>query len=91
VRRAASSIPATIAEGYGCAGRNEYVQFLYVAQGSLKELETHRLLAGRVGCCKDADVDPHLRPWLRSRASAAGLSAPDLRSVVATRLAELAT
>lgn len=49
MRRAASSIPANIAEGFGRDQRKPFVQFLRVAQGSLKELETHTLLAMRVG------------------------------------------
>ena len=48
IRRASASIPANIAEGYGRKTRKEYIQFLYVAQGSLKELETHLLLSIRV-------------------------------------------
>ena len=41
VRRAANSIPANIAEGYGRENRAELFQYLRIAQGSLKELETH--------------------------------------------------
>jgi four helix bundle protein len=49
IRRAAVSIAANIAEGYGRENRGSFVQFLRIAQGSLKELETHILIAKRVG------------------------------------------
>ena len=48
IRRAAASIPANIAEGYGRDQTGAYVQFLKTSQGSLKELETHLMLAQRV-------------------------------------------
>jgi four helix bundle protein len=48
IRRAAASIPANIAEGYGRGNKGFYIQFLRFAQGSCKELETHVLLASRV-------------------------------------------
>ncbi len=49
LRRSAVSVAANIAEGYGREQRGVFVQFLRVAQGSLKEFETHVLLSARVG------------------------------------------
>ncbi len=49
MRRCAASIPANIAEGFGRAQRRTFIQFLRIAQGSLKELETHTMLCVRVG------------------------------------------
>ncbi len=53
MRRSASSIPANIAEGFGRAQRRSFVQFLRIAQGSLKELESHAILANQVGLLGD--------------------------------------
>jgi len=60
IRRSSASIPANIAEGHGRENTGSFIQFLRIAQGSLKELETHLILAGRVGFMTEADMAPLL-------------------------------
>ena len=47
-RRAATSIPANIAEGYTRKHRQEYLQFLRISFASGAELETHLIIARKV-------------------------------------------
>ncbi len=48
VRRASVSIAANIAEGHGRETTPLFIQFLRVAQGSVKEAETHIIIAEKL-------------------------------------------
>ncbi len=58
IRRAASSIAANIAEGHGRESTGSFIQFLRIAQGSLKEVETHLILSSKIEIVTMRDVEP---------------------------------
>ena len=57
IRRSSTSIAANIAEGHGRETTAAFIQFLRVAQGSLKELETHLIVCRRVGLMHEIDAN----------------------------------
>ena len=58
IRRSAVSIPSNIAEGYGRKTTLDYIRMLYIAYGSVCELETQILLAGDLGFIERRALDP---------------------------------
>ena len=57
MRRAAASITANIAEGFGRQGYKEKLQFYFLSQGSLLELKNFILIARDVGYLSPEDFD----------------------------------
>ncbi|MBA4391722.1 MAG: four helix bundle protein [Syntrophus sp. (in: bacteria)] len=56
IRRSVVSIPSNIAEGAARNSDKEFVQFLYIALGSLAELETQLLLSKELAFCQSTGV-----------------------------------
>jgi len=57
MRRAASSVPANIAEGFSRQHKPGFIQFLHIAQGSLSELDTYLRLSQRLGYMTEQTVE----------------------------------
>ncbi len=56
IRRAAISIPANIAEGYGLGTRKQLVRTLRIAFGSALELKTHLAVLGTLDLADEREL-----------------------------------
>ena len=78
--RAATSVPANIAEGHGRGTRKDYAHFISIAKGSLAEVETFLLLT------RNLDLAPHDQcDAVLSRAEEVGRMLTALRAKLSPR------
>lgn len=60
MQRAAVSIPANIGEGHARDSTKKFLHYISIALGSLAELETHLILAGRLSYLEERDISTTL-------------------------------
>jgi four helix bundle protein len=81
MRRAVVSIPANIAEGHARSTTRDYLRFLGIAMGSLRELETYCELSMRIGL-----VSPEQLQEVSGIANETGALLPRLSFVLRSKL-----
>lgn len=73
IRRAATSIPANIAEGCGRRSDADFARFLQVAMGSACELEYHFLLACDLGFVTQTEYQKFSKQLIETKKMLSGL------------------
>ena len=66
MRRCAVSIPSNIAEGSSRNGAKEFTHFLYIAHGSLSELDTQLIISKQLGYINDTVIFENMMKQIRS-------------------------
>ena len=61
IRRSSVSVASNIAEGYGRKGKGEYLHFLHIALGSLRELDTQLIISLKVELAKSHYIESVLK------------------------------
>jgi len=57
IRRSAVSIPSNIAEGAARLHTKEFIRFLYISLGSIAEIETQLIIAGKLNYINSSDFE----------------------------------
>ena len=73
IRRAAVSVPSNIAEGAARKNAKEFIQFLYIALGSLAELETQILISKNLKFINDSSAERFQKEITEIRQMISGL------------------
>ena len=73
LRRSAVSIPSNIAEGSGRGTNADFLRFLYMARGSLNEVDTQLELSSQLGLLSETDVEDLGEPFDRLTRTLDGL------------------
>ena len=73
MRRSAVSIPSNIAEGAARNYNKEFIQFLYIALGSLSELETQLIISVNLQFLNDSKFEELNNKMIEIRAQLNGL------------------
>ncbi len=55
IQRSSVSVMSNIAEGFGRGGNNEFIQFLFVAKGSVSEVKSQLYIAADLGYITDRE------------------------------------
>ena len=73
MRKAAVSVPSSIAEGQGRRTTGDWLHFLSMSRGSVYELETQLVIAGRLGYIDESTITDTLRRMSSIRRRLQGL------------------